>query len=34
MLIQINMRCKWIDEGGTSEFKTYEKPEVLLARAY
>ena len=34
MLIQINMRRKWIDKGGTSEFKTYEKPEVLLARAY
>ena len=34
MLIQINMRCKWIDKSGTSEFKTFEKTEVVLARAY
>ena len=34
ILIQINMHCKWIEQGETSEFKTFEKIGVLLTRAY
>ena len=34
ILIQINMDCKWIEQGETSEFKTFEKIGVLLTRAH